>query len=199
MLGRYGKKADMGIGTLILFIAMILVAAIAAGVLIQTATSLQSKALETGKRSTVEVSTAIRTLLLYGEDASATRSISHLRQQIKLVAGADSIKFNDSVITVDTKNLSEDLSYEVANNYDLTTCEAATGNKYRTYYVKNGSGHTDGYIVVGDVVTLCYDLPRLVSEDELIRTNFIPKVGSVHSVVMTTPGTMITKRVFLYP
>ena len=200
MLGRYGKKADMGIGTLILFIAMILVAAIAAGVLIQTATSLQSKALETGKRSTIEVSTAIRTLLMYGEDASTTRTISHLRQQIKLVAGADPIKFNDSVITVDTKNLSEDLSYEDAgNNYNLSTCEAANGTNYRIYYVKTGSGHIDGYVVVGDVVTLCYDLPRIVGEDEMIRTNFIPKVGAVHTVVLTTPGTMITKRVFLYP
>lgn len=193
------KKAEMGIGTLILFIAMILVAAIAAGVLIQTATSLQSKALETGKRSTVEVSTAIRTLLLYGEDASANRSIRHIRQQIKLVAGADPIKFNDSVITVDTKNLSVNLAAENSDVYDLTACEAAAGTNYRIFYVKTGSGHIPGYVVVGDVVTLCYDLPRDVFEDELIRTNFIPKVGAVHAVVMTTPGTMITRRVFLYP
>jgi flagellin-like protein len=193
------KKAEMGIGTLILFIAMVLVAAIAAGVLIQTATSLQSKALETGKRSTVEVSTAIRTILLYGEDASIARSITHLRQQIKLVAGADPIKFADSVIAVDTSNLSEDLSYELSDSYNLSDCELAAGANYRIYYVKQGTSHIEGYIVVGDVVELCYDLPRTVGEDELIRSNFVPKVGSTHSVVMTTPGTMITRRVFLYP
>ena len=200
MLGRFGKKAEMGIGTLILFIAMILVAAIAAGVLIQTASSLQSKALETGKRSTTEISTAIRTLLLYGEDASGNRSILHMRQQVKVVAGSDSVKFNDSVVTVDVKDMSSNLNYEISNTDNLSACEAVSGNSsYRIFYVKKGPGNIPGYIVVGDVVTLCYDLPRLVNEDELIRVSFVPKVGSVHTVVMTTPGTMITRRVFLYP
>ncbi|MBN2880522.1 hypothetical protein JXM83_00575 [Candidatus Woesearchaeota archaeon] len=194
------KKADMGIGTLVLFIAMILVAAIAAGVLIQTATSLQSRALETGKRSTSEVSTAIRTILLYGEDASSVRSITTVRQHVKLVAGADAIKFNDSVISVDTDNISIDLNMDNNQSYtNLSHCELASGDTYRVYYIKEGSGHIDGYIVVGDVVELCYALPREVFEDELIRFNFVPKSGSVHTVSVTTPGTMITRRVFLYP
>ncbi len=66
----HNKKADTGIGTLIVFIAMILVAAIAAGVLIQTATSLQNKALLTGMRSKNEVSTALSPIIVYGEYGS---------------------------------------------------------------------------------------------------------------------------------
>jgi flagellin FlaB len=194
------KKGEMGIGTLVLFIAMILVAAIAAGVLIQTATSLQSKALETGKRSTTEVSTAMKTILLYGEDASTVRQISEVRQHVKLVAGADPIKFNDSVISVDTSNISIDWNLAPSQDYDNQSyCELANATGYRVYYIKEGTAHIDGYIVVGDVAELCYDLPRSVNEDELIRFNLIPKSGAVHSVTVTTPGTMISRRVFLYP
>ena len=59
------KKGDIGIGTLIIFISMILVAAIAAGVLIQTATSLQNTALLTGERSRSQVSTYNKRISVY--------------------------------------------------------------------------------------------------------------------------------------
>lgn len=193
------KKSEMGIGTLILFIAMILVAAIAAGVLIQTASSLQSKALETGKRSTIEVSTALRTLLIYGEDASVNRTIFKISHQIKNIAGGDSIKMEDTVISVDTSNMSSDLNFEYSNSSDLNDCESVSGKNFRIFYVKRGLNSVDGYIVLGDVIQICYVLPRYIGEDENLRINIVPKVGSVHSVSLMTPETMITKRVFLYP
>jgi len=184
----------MGIGTLILFIAMILVAAIAAGVLIQTATSLQSRALETGKRSTIEISTALKIVLLYGQDASVNRSISNIWQQVKLVAGSDSIKFSDAVVTLDLKDISQDYLYE--NNH---SCLGVNGTNYRVKYIKNGTGHMNDYIVVGDLVEICYKSPRNILEDESVRINFIPKVGSVMTTSFSTPSNMISRRVNLYP
>jgi len=190
-----GKKAEMGIGTLVLFIAMILVAAIAAGVLVQTATNLQSRALETGSRSTAQISTALTTILMYGEDASTDSQIETIYQNVKLAPGSEPIKINDSVITVDVSDNSSELTYS-----DSLDCSVApTGTNFGMRYLKNGTGNREGYVVIGDVVQLCYALPGSLREDSSVRVTFIPKVGSVMSVNARTPTVMMTKRVFLYP
>ena len=53
------KNASIGIGAMIVFIAMVLVAGIAASVIIQTMNSMEQQAMRAGQETTEEVSTGI--------------------------------------------------------------------------------------------------------------------------------------------
>ena len=189
------KKSDMVIGTLIIFIAMILVAAIAAGVLITTAGSLQNKALLTGERSKSQVSTSVETILLFAEDASSDQTIENFSQKMKLSPGSDPIKFEEAIIEFDLKDTSADINYSGA----VSTCSNFSTSTFSVEYIQRGSKYKAGYLQRGDVVKLCYGPPRAVNEDEDIRIAFTPKSGNANEIRTSTPNVMTTTEVILFP
>lgn len=60
------RRGFVGIGTLLIFIAVILVAAVAAGVLTRTASSLQSRALSTGTAAREQISAGVEIISIRG-------------------------------------------------------------------------------------------------------------------------------------
>ncbi len=82
------EAGEMGVGTLLIFIAMILVAAVAAGVLVQTAYKLQSQAELTGDQAMQEVATGVKIVAAWGV---STGVISELHMKIALQAGSPQI------------------------------------------------------------------------------------------------------------
>lgn len=84
-------RGQVGIGTLIVFIALVLVAAIAAGVLINTAGFLQSQAEATGQESTSQVSNNINIFSTTGANTAGTGDINEITLTVGKAPGAGSI------------------------------------------------------------------------------------------------------------
>ncbi|MFW6014094.1 MAG: archaellin/type IV pilin N-terminal domain-containing protein [Candidatus Nanoarchaeia archaeon] len=86
------KKAIMGIGTLIIFIATILVAAVAAGVLISTSGVLQQRALMTGEEARQKITDSIEatSIVAYGDRDEET--LNNFEVITRLDAGSDPLQ-----------------------------------------------------------------------------------------------------------
>ncbi|MFO7711272.1 MAG: archaellin/type IV pilin N-terminal domain-containing protein, partial [Candidatus Woesearchaeota archaeon] len=108
------KKGEMGIGTLIIFIALLLVAAIAAGVLIQTSGSLQEKALTTGDQAKSQISTNVRVVEVSGSDGRDGK-VTELTQIVKLAPGSSPLKLGQSLLTINTYDRTATLQYAGSN------------------------------------------------------------------------------------
>lgn len=121
------KNAEMGVGTLIVFIAMLLVAAVAAGVLIQTASSLQEKSLSTGQQATSQISTNAETIEVSATDGRDTY-LNDFNQLMKLAPGSDEIKLSDVIFTFNTKDKTATLKYRGTNGI----CEKNSTVGYET-------------------------------------------------------------------
>lgn len=123
------RKAEMGVGTLIVFIAMLIVAAVAAGVLLQTSGSLQEKSLSTGQQAKSQISTHARSY-----EVSATNgengSVNDFQQILKISPGSDGIKLHSSMITFSTRNATATLRFRGTDS----VCEKNNLNGYGTWY-----------------------------------------------------------------
>jgi flagellin FlaB len=91
------ERGQVGIGTLIVFIAMVLVAAIAAGVLINTAGFLQTQAEATGEESTSQVSDRIQIVSTSG-DVDGSQNVDTVRFVVALAPGSSPIDLTQTSI-----------------------------------------------------------------------------------------------------
>jgi len=106
------ERGDIGVGTLIIFIAMVLVAAVAATVLIYTTGLLQQKATKTSKEATQQISSNIIVEQVLGDRTAAINSdIDSLLIRIKPDVGTTSIDLRQVIVTVMDSTERYDLKY----------------------------------------------------------------------------------------
>ncbi|MFT4312362.1 MAG: archaellin/type IV pilin N-terminal domain-containing protein [Candidatus Woesearchaeota archaeon] len=100
------KKGVLGVETLIIFIAMILVAAIAAGVILRTQSVLQQRALAVGNEARERLVTGIEIVNIQGYTNKSAQTINDLEFLIRLRTGSYDIQLADMGITLSTAEYS---------------------------------------------------------------------------------------------
>ena len=142
---RNNDKAEVGIGTMIVFIATILVAAIAAGVLINTSQKLQTKATSTGNDATNSVGSSLTVMNVYGTDANPKGSINTLDIWVQLAAGSEPIDLDNVILQYKdgTQTTNTDLALiqlDNADGTDATSTVISSGEVMRIVFTAPGSG-----------------------------------------------------------
>jgi len=108
--------AAIGVGTLIVFIAMILVAAVAATVIIQTSETLQNRAYAVGKQTIREVSSGIKVVDITGYTDETKSRMEYLALSIRPRAGSYDMDLNETLIYIEYDNLTVlELDYQNGN------------------------------------------------------------------------------------
>jgi flagellin FlaB len=184
---RMGQEAEMGVGTLLIFIAMILVAAVAAGVLVQTAYQLQQQAETTGEQALMEISTGLKTIASYGMTDAGLTTITDLYLKIALSAGSPVINLYHLVIEISTGTV--DISFVYTN----LTAGVGTFNvtQIRDTFPSNIWTATDVGITQGDIALIHIDLDAngmgMVTQQE-VNLLLIPKHGIPTYLDLVTPS-----------
>ena len=113
------------------------------------------------------------------------------------VTGSYPVAGDDQLRSVDVIG---DCGGDTTINATITTIPKRGGEGFFTVeYLQRGTNPVNGNLQTGDVIKIYYESPRHVQEDEEVRINFIPKIGTPTLTQFITPEVISTQRVYLYP
>lgn len=185
-------RGQVGIGTLIVFIAMVLVAAIAAGVLINTAGFLQTKSEQTGSESTAQVTNRANVVSTVGTVANDD-SIHRVNLTVMKSSGAGDVDLSTATVewlgpddarilthaddgTADAKHFNlttiKDIGdtapvlVEQADRFRITLDAAALTEK--SHGLKESEDFTVKIITSAGAVTYHHSVPQTLTDQEAV-------------------------------
>lgn len=175
-------RGQVGIGTLIVFIAMVLVAAIAAGVLINTAGFLQTQAEATGEESTAQVSDNVQVVSTIGEtglndhinvtEGPDDDSIYRVGMTVQKAPGAGDIDLNTTTIEY-LGDEAATLTHYDADDFDENGTPidvSASGGSDDVFFTRSVQGDHDNVLLESqdriEVVIYLGDAEGDITEDD---------------------------------
>ena len=200
--------AAIGIGTLIVFIAMVLVAAVAASVIIQTSENLQQRAYAVGKQTIREVSSGIKIIGLTGYTDETKSKMEFLAISISPRAGSYDIDLNETLVYIEYNNLtvlSLDHSHgtytvngSVSNDGIFHTLDHSylTSTNFGAVAIRDPDGSVLNSFGMGtnDLVMIIINLTAAFSETDGLEPGeefygrIVPEIGSAGIFMVSAPN-----------
>ena len=184
-------RGQVGIGTLIVFIAMVLVAAIAAGVLVNTAGVLQATAQDAGQQSVNKVTNRVEVLNAHGfvVNSSTADNIDRLNLTVRLAAGSGSVDMNNATV----KYLSD------SQASTLTNSSSVGPNSFITTEVKDDDDSLGVLNSPDDRFEIGIDASEVESDGsglstgETVKLEITTRTGGTTTVILTMPQQLAGK------
>jgi len=180
------KRKDVGsigIGAMIVFIAMVLVAGIAASVLIQTSTKLETQAMKSGQETIAEVSSGIAVYDIEGKINNS--DIGMLAITVRTRAGSANIDLNETVLMMSDGTKKVLLTYYGwSNGYLYNSSVDSDGQLFGTgCYNKSGwinlTNDYFGIIVLEDQDGSCTQTNPIINRGDKVALTVNCSAGKV--------------------
>jgi flagellin FlaB len=192
--GGNEERGQVGIGTLIVFIAMVLVAAIAAGVLVNTAGFLQATAEDAGQESVDKVTNRVEVVNQHGI-VGDDNDIEELNLTIRLAAGSSAVDMNSTSI----KYLSDEHVETLTNSSDQTPKKT----EFALFEVQ-GTDQDDSFGVLNsgeDRYVVNINASKIESTDDTtglstgdqVQLDITSQTGGTTTVILTMPQQLAGK------
>ena len=153
----------IGIGAMIVFIAMVLVAGIAASVLVQTANKLEIQAMQTGDQTTAEVATGLKVIDVLGEKNT---DIENMSIAVQPRAGSYDIDLSETFIEISDSSMKNVLTYTSSGFHDTG---AINGDLFQsTFFDDINGGQSFGVVVLEDADGSCTSTSPVINRGDKV-------------------------------
>ncbi|AGB15199.1 archaeal flagellin-like protein [Halovivax ruber XH-70] len=185
------QRGQVGIGTLIVFIAMVLVAAIAAGVLINTAGVLQSQASDTGSETQEAVANQIEVIHASG-NVSGGSAVDMVNMTVMKSAGSNAIDLTSMTLQYTSDTTDTTLTHDNTNGPDAET--------FTTENLAGEDGDETELISTDDRVKLTLNVSAIQGDDGLdggssATVALVDQSGAQFTYGISVPSTFGNKEV----